>query len=327
MKRLLQDTFYPNQVTRLTKNVQAWNKWREDNPGIRIDLRNTDLRNTDLRKANLINADFDGAELNGADLREANLNGAKLIRAYINKANFSDAKLNGANFKESKLKEANFSDARLINANFNRAELSKAKFIRANLSGAELNRAKLSDADLSGADLSGAEFIRAYLSDANISTVQALATNFNYATLTGVCIKDWNINTDTQLDNVTCLYVYLEKNRQNRLPSDSNKNFELREFSKLIEGVSNTVELILRGEIESITKQLKESYPCNTPTEQKMVADKAIEKINNNPNLKKRIINAVQESGLAGLEKALDNTIVGVMIAGAIRGWLEAESD
>jgi hypothetical protein len=43
-----------------------------------------------------------------------------------------------------------------------------------------------------------------------------------------------------------------------------------------------------------------------------------------NPSLKNRLINAVKEGGLAGLEKALDN-VVGATIVAAIKGWQENE--
>ncbi|ELS05455.1 hypothetical protein Xen7305DRAFT_00051990 [Xenococcus sp. PCC 7305] len=78
-------------------------------------------------------------------------------------------------------------------------------------------------------------------------------------------------------------------------------------------------------EIQNLLKQLEQTNPTNKTTEQMMVAAKAIEKIENNPSLKEKIINAAQEAGLATFEKALDNP-AGAFITGAVRGWLEAEN-
>ena len=79
------------------------------------------------------------------------------------------------------------------------------------------------------------------------------------------------------------------------------------------------------AEIQKLLKQLEQSYPTSTTTEQMLVATKAIERIESDPTLKQRVISAAQEGGLAAFEKALDNP-VGALITGAIKGWLEAEA-
>jgi len=67
-------------------------KWlRNEEGGIRADLRDEDLRDADLRDADLRDAD-----LRDADLRDADLNGANLSYANLNGANLSYANLNGA---------------------------------------------------------------------------------------------------------------------------------------------------------------------------------------------------------------------------------------
>ena len=67
-------------------------KWlRNEEGGIRADLRDEDLRDADLRDADLRDAD-----LRDADLRDADLNGANLRYANLNGANLSYANLNGA---------------------------------------------------------------------------------------------------------------------------------------------------------------------------------------------------------------------------------------
>ena len=97
----------------LRQGVEAWNRWREDNPDIRPDLSEADLY---------------GAELRGAELFRANLRAAKLSGAYLFAANLRVAKLSGAY---------------LIGAN-----LGAAYLLGADLCGADLSRAHLSGADL-----------------------------------------------------------------------------------------------------------------------------------------------------------------------------------
>ncbi|MCC5653935.1 hypothetical protein LC609_29990 [Nostoc sp. XA013] len=63
-----------------------------------------------------------------------------------------------------------------------------------------------------------------------------------------------------------------------------------------------------------------------TTSQQMVVAAEAINRIESNPILKKRVINAVKEGGLAAFEKAIDNP-AGAFIVGAIKGWQEVEAE
>ncbi len=76
------------------------------------------------------------------------------------------------------------------------------------------------------------------------------------------------------------------------------------------------------AEIQKLLKQLEESYPTNTTTEQMIVATKAIERIESNPDWKKRAVNALKQGSL----KALETHPIGAFVVGAIKGWQEAES-
>ncbi|MBD2211893.1 pentapeptide repeat-containing protein [Nostoc linckia FACHB-104] len=78
------------------------------------------------------------------------------------------------------------------------------------------------------------------------------------------------------------------------------------------------------AEIQVLLKQLEQTYPTTTTSEQMIVAAEAIKHIESNPSLKKRAINAAKEGGLPALEKAIDNP-AGAFIVGAIKGWQEAE--
>ncbi len=163
--------------------------------------------------------------------------------------NLSGVCLRDANFSDADLREANLSGADLRRSNLNRTNLKSAS-----LSGAKLRRAYLRDAKLR----------RAYLRDAILNAailkrVQALKTNFEGATLTGACIEDWNINSQTNLKNVKCEYIYLKEiyseeekkgKFSDRRPHDPNKNFAPGEFTKLFQKALETVDLIFSEGIE-----------------------------------------------------------------------------
>jgi hypothetical protein len=80
------------------------------------------------------------------------------------------------------------------------------------------------------------------------------------------------------------------------------------------------------AEIQLLLKQLEQTYPTSTTSQQMVVAAEAVNRIESNPLLKERVINAVKEGGLAAFEKAIDNP-AGAFIVGAIKGWQEVEAE
>ena len=64
------------QLDILKEGAYAWNKWREKNPSVEINLSGADLGGVHLRNAELRNADLSAAYLVGADLSGAHLIGA-----------------------------------------------------------------------------------------------------------------------------------------------------------------------------------------------------------------------------------------------------------
>ena len=215
-----------------------------------IDLSNKnlsgfDLRGADLSDAKLINTDLSGANLRRADLRGAELNGANLSQAKLNRADLFKAYLIGADLRGAELIGVNLEGANLNGAKSNKANLSGA-FLRfaklkgANLTGALLHEATISNADLTGANLTNAQLIR----------TQAQKADFTRADLTGACIEDWNINSETILNDVICDYIYLKENKQKRRPSDSSRHFKTKEFEKLVLKSLNTVDLVFQDGID-----------------------------------------------------------------------------
>ncbi len=232
----------------LRQGVKVWNEWRRENPEITPDLRGAVLRGADLRGAKLSRA-----SLSEANFIDANLTHARLIKANLSGASFSGVYLSGAdlrmaNLRGVNLRVADLSEAILKEADLSRAALSKASFRRANLRRACLRGAHLEEADLGWASLSAADLSGASLRMAKLRGTQALSTNFNGATFTGACLEDWSINSETNLDNVICDYVYLKANQLERRPSSG--NFASGDFTTLFRKVLHTVDLVFRDGID-----------------------------------------------------------------------------
>ncbi|MFG6105407.1 toll/interleukin-1 receptor domain-containing protein [Leptothoe sp. EHU-05/26/07-4] len=135
----------------LKQGVEAWNSWREENPGIIPNLRSAALG---------------GANLSGVDLREANLSGAEFMEANLMKANLAEASLISAD-----IRYANFHESHLVHANLSGADLSGA-----DLSGADLINAYLRRANLYGVNLINAYFGATALANLDLSNVKGLET-------------------------------------------------------------------------------------------------------------------------------------------------------
>src|SRR5260370_25683227 len=128
----------------LTRGVEVWNRWREENIFIRPDLRNSDLLGIDLSGANLSWSNFNGANLNKAtlimtDLRRstfggANLQGANLARADLSKSDFTNADLGGASLRRTAISGTNFNGAILRGTDFSSAYMIQAVFANNDLS-------------------------------------------------------------------------------------------------------------------------------------------------------------------------------------------------
>jgi len=71
-------------VAMLKKGVDAWNAWRDENPGTRPDLSEANLREANLSGTNLRGANLREAGLSKANLSGADLSGANLFWACLN---------------------------------------------------------------------------------------------------------------------------------------------------------------------------------------------------------------------------------------------------
>lgn len=115
------------------RGAEALQEWRQQNPGVRLDLqdamlRRADLTHANLSEANLRNANLEWGDLRWADLVEADLSGAVLNRADFHKADLQGADLRRADLTNANLEDANFKDAILAQAIFSHTRMANTDF-------------------------------------------------------------------------------------------------------------------------------------------------------------------------------------------------------
>lgn len=108
----------------LKQGVEAWNRWRDDFPGVMPDLHGADLSRAALNGAYLDEADLGMAKLYGAHLRAASLVGADLSIT-----NLLGADLRGADMRGADLVRAYFRDTEVGDANFGNSSMYGTVFI------------------------------------------------------------------------------------------------------------------------------------------------------------------------------------------------------
>ncbi len=111
----------------LKQGVDAWNKWRAENPTVTPDLEKADLSGANLGPAHLVGADLSGANLAGANLGGANLLVADLSVADLDGANLRVADLGGANLSGASFNDSDFTHAGADWTVFGNNDLSTVK--------------------------------------------------------------------------------------------------------------------------------------------------------------------------------------------------------
>lgn len=133
----------------LKRGVGAWNRWREENPALKPDLKDADLNTLDLGGANFKDCDLSGAGLSGAELSGADLRGANLTRVTIAETELVGTNLTGANLFGAEFFDAGLSGSILVNA-----DLSFASLVGVNFWGTDLSQSKMFGTVMGDIDLS-----------------------------------------------------------------------------------------------------------------------------------------------------------------------------
>lgn len=214
----------------LRQGVEAWNRWREENPDIRPDLseaclvaanlceanlRRANLRKAILREVKLSKADLTQAHLNFADLIDANLSEAILVGADLSFTDLRWASLPKANLSEANLTSSDLTLVHLSEANLHKATLHQVDLFQADLRGANLSEADLLSANLREAVLINSDLRRANLDQANLycaklSGAFLAAADLSWTDLSGADLSGASLIATT-LTNARLVETNLEK--------------------------------------------------------------------------------------------------------------------
>lgn len=203
---------------------------------------------TNFRGANLTDADFTGAILPNTDFRKANLKRTcwfqvkELVLARVEDTYLED--LSCRQLVISKNGESKYYDYQ-------------------NLRGLNLKDANLVDASFIGSDISEATLQNADLSRAKLVQTQLYQTNLTNAILTGVCIQDWAISTDTKLEKIRCKYVYMRLPTKEdpdpwRKPDNRQETFQKGDFSDFMAPIIKTLDLYRQQNVDP--RQIKSPF-------------------------------------------------------------------
>jgi hypothetical protein len=138
------------QLEILKQGVDVWNKWRQENKAVTIDLSksnfdNANLERVDLRSASLYSSSFCKANLERANLNRADLWHTNLRKARLANASVQRAKLSLADLREADLRKVNFSKTDFREADLRGADLSEAILEQAQFVDTKLHKAVLSN--------------------------------------------------------------------------------------------------------------------------------------------------------------------------------------
>jgi hypothetical protein len=167
------------QLEILNSGIDNWNKWRVENPEVRIDLSSAVFKQ---------NANLENANLSNANLRSIFLVGANLQKTDLTNADFSRGTLEGANFKHAILIQTHLSYCNLVAADFPETVIKECDFIYSNISYANFINADLENANLRGAILTQANLTNANLTGAILDEVVLIKTKIKNAKLTNCSV-------------------------------------------------------------------------------------------------------------------------------------------
>ena len=317
-------------------------------------FKGANLRGANFKNAYLEQVDFSGADLTGACFQNTDFLEVNLSYANLENANFADAKRLGANLKGSILIRANFGAADLCGAqlqgaalngaNFRKAVLSSANLSNANLSGANLVRSNLLNANLELANLTGACIENCKINgDTQIEGIVCdyiylkegqrercpHDTNRTFATgefeklleqsLESLANKPIHIHNKT----INVPKVDVSMTGDTNIQNNDFRNATLgggvagRDYQGNVTHYHQQQNLIEAASyIKNLLQELEQDYPSDTLSEKAVIAEKAIEKIQNAPNWKEKITNAIKAMGVEAFMEAIDHPIANVFRAG-----------
>lgn len=147
----------PEHLKILQEGRDVWHAWRDIEPEIIPDLRESDLQEQDFSEMDLSDVDFTGAYMYGVIFIGANLQRAILEFADLRDTRWYAANLEGALLQGANLYEADLSSVNLHNANLFEAGLEYVLFDNTELAGSDFSIATMCGTKFINTDLSVAK--------------------------------------------------------------------------------------------------------------------------------------------------------------------------
>jgi uncharacterized protein YjbI with pentapeptide repeats len=282
------------QLAILKQGVAVWNKWREENPDAKIDLRGVKLDRIDLSGANFRNADIRDASFRFASIEEADFNGAILGQDYQYGygTDFNYANLFGSIFDNIILTQSvTFFDAIVSYTSWRNIRVANVRGIIEYINIDSIRKFNklasnvfkdtiLADNDVfmllilgrcHSLSLKGKNLKSACLVNFDLRGVDLRETNLLQAYLRGADITGAKLYGSARenwiIDGIRCDYVYWDEAGEQRTPPD--RDFRPGEFEELYkqlptfeyifeQGFTPLDPLIMDRVVQAINKQHKE---------------------------------------------------------------------
>ncbi|MCA6622010.1 MAG: pentapeptide repeat-containing protein [Pseudanabaena sp. M165S2SP1A06QC] len=195
---------------------------------------------TSFRGADLTDANFTQATLPHTDFRKANLKRTSWFQA--NKLELS--RIEGTYLEDESLRQ-------LVVTKDGHGDVYDYK----NLQGLNLQAANLTDASFIGADLNEANLQATDFTRAKLVKTRLYGADLTHSCLSGACIQDWAISTDTQLEQVVCTHIYMRLQTKEdpdpwRKPDNRNETFKEGDFTDFIAPIIKTLDLYRQQNVD-----------------------------------------------------------------------------
>jgi uncharacterized protein YjbI with pentapeptide repeats len=202
--------------------------------------------------------------------------GTNLQGAGLKSVNFSYSMLNNCNFDKADTSFVNWTGIEGVQStiDFNDTQMElmitrngiSQNYCGFDLVDQHLRAVELIKADLSGADVTRSNLQSADLTFANLSNLKAGDTDFSNATLTGSCIQNWTISSETKFTGLICDYIFLSPDRDPQSRRPLSGSFEPGDFELLVDKFADTLDFILRRGTDPVAfKQSLNQFQQNNP--------------------------------------------------------------
>lgn len=196
----------------------------------------------------------------GTSFRAADLTDADFTQAHLKHVDFRKATLTHTCwFQAQQLALARIEGTLLENTFIRNLAVSKNGqnqiFDYLSLRGLNLQGSQLADASFINADLSETKLQNADLSNTKLAWAKLYRADLRQSCLTGAYIQDWAISTDTQFEDITCRYIYMQLPTKAdpdpcRKPDNRNEFFQTGDFADFIAPIIKTLNFYRQQNVD-----------------------------------------------------------------------------